>query len=100
MHEAKVNNSPTTTCWGDGSAKREFMHVDDMAAASVHLMNTYSSQDIVNIGTGVDISIYDFAHLVAKVVGYKGKILWDISKPNGTPRKSLYPVGRRNQKHI
>lgn len=89
MHEAKVDDSPTTTCWGDGSAKREFMHVDDMAAASVHLMNTYSSQDIVNVGTGEDISIYDFAILVAKVVGYKGKILWDTSKPNGTPRKLL-----------
>lgn len=89
FHEAKTNNSPTVTCWGTGSALREFLHADDLARACVFLMETYSSPDIVNIGSGSDLSIFDLAHLVAKVIGYQGEIQWDTSKPDGTPRKLM-----------
>lgn len=89
FHEAKINNSPTVTVWGSGKPKREFLHVDDMADASVFIMNNYSGSEIVNIGTGSDISIKSLAEKIKKVVGYKGKIVWDTSKPDGTPRKRL-----------
>lgn len=89
FHEAKINNSPTVTVWGSGKPKREFLHVDDMADASVFIMNNYSGSEIVNIGTGSDISIKSLAEKIKKFVGYKGKIVWDTSKPDGTPRKRL-----------
>ncbi|RYD38338.1 MAG: GDP-L-fucose synthase, partial [Verrucomicrobiaceae bacterium] len=89
FHEAKVGNAPTVTCWGTGRALREFLHADDLARACVFLMETYSAPEIVNIGCGSDLSIYDLAHLVAKVVGYQGEILWDTSKPDGTPRELM-----------
>lgn len=89
FHEAKIHNAPTVTVWGTGAPKREFLHVDDMAEACIHLMNTYNDPSIVNVGTGEDISIKDFAELVQTVVGYKGKIVWDESKPDGMPRKLL-----------
>ena len=89
FHTAKVNGDAFVECWGDGSPYREFMHVDDLADASVHLMNSYDSPDIVNIGTGIDITIKELAEKVAKVVGYTGEIRWDTTKPNGTPRKLL-----------
>lgn len=89
FHEAKVANAPTVTVWGSGSPKREFLHVDDLAEACIHLMNTYDDPGIVNIGTGEDISIKDFAELVKEVVGFKGMIVWDTSMPDGTPRKLL-----------
>lgn len=89
FHEAKQKNAPTVTVWGTGSPKREFLHVDDLAAACVHLMHTYNDPSIVNIGTGVDVSIKEFAEMVQGVVGYEGKITWDTSKPDGTPRKLL-----------
>jgi GDP-L-fucose synthase len=93
FHEAKESNSPSVAVWGTGTPRREFLYVDDMADASVHLMKTYSSDQLVNIGTGEDITIAEFARVVAETVGYKGKIEFDISKPDGTPRK-LLDVGR------
>ena len=77
------------TCWGDGSPLREFLYVDDLADLCVFLMNNYSGNEIVNAGTGKELSIKDLTELVAKAIGYTGEILWDTSKPNGTPRKLL-----------
>ena len=87
FHEAKVEGKPSVTCWGDGSPLREFLFVDDLAEACVFMMNNYSGNETVNIGTGKEISIKELTELVAKTVGYEGEILWDTSKPNGTPRK-------------
>jgi len=89
FHEAKERNLSSVTCWGDGSAMREFLYVDDLANLCVFLMNNYSSNETVNAGTGKDLSIKALAELVAEIIGYKGEILWDTSKPNGTPRKLL-----------
>ena len=88
-HEAKQDGKTEVTCWGDGSPLREFLYVDDLANLCVFLMNHYSGNETVNAGTGKELSIKKLTELVAKVVGYKGKILWDPSKPNGTPRKLL-----------
>ena len=93
FHEAKESNAPSVVVWGTGTPRREFLYVDDMADACVHLMKTYSSDQLVNIGTGEDITIAEFARVVAETVGYKGKIEFDTSKPDGTPRK-LLDVGR------
>ena len=95
FHEAKINNSPTVEVWGTGSVFREFLHVDDLAEACVHLMKTYSENEIVNIGTGIDISIKDLTKIISKVVGYDGEIIWNTSKPDGTLRK-LLDVSRVN----
>jgi GDP-L-fucose synthase len=95
FHEAKINNSPTVEVWGTGSVFREFLHVDDLAEACVHLMKTYSENEIVNIGTGIDISINDLTKIISKVVGYDGEIIWNTSKPDGTLRK-LLDVSRVN----
>lgn len=89
FHEAKLKNMPSVTMWGTGDAFREFLYADDLADACVFLMNEYSSSDIINIGTGKDISIHDLALLIKDIVGYKGKIEWDATKPNGTPKKQL-----------
>lgn len=89
FHEAKENNMPEVVCWGDGSPLREFLYVDDLADLCVFLMNNYSGDETVNAGTGKEITIKELAELVAKIVGYKGKIVWDTTKPNGTPRKLL-----------
>ena len=89
FHEAKENNLPSVTCWGDGTPLREFLYVDDLANLCVFLMNNYSGNETVNAGTGKEISIKELTELVAKIVGYNGEILWDTSKPNGTPRKLL-----------
>ncbi len=89
FHEAKEQGSPQVVCWGDGSPLREFLYVDDLADLCVFLMDRYSGNETVNAGTGKEISIRGLAELVAKVVGYSGKIMWDISRPNGTPRKLL-----------
>ena len=89
FHEAKVAGSETVTCWGDGSPLREFLYVDDLADLCVFLMNHYSGDETVNAGTGKELSIRELTELVAKVVGYTGRIEWDTSKPNGTPRKLL-----------
>ena len=89
FHEAKERKAPTVTCWGDGSPLREFLYVDDLAELCVFLMNHYSGNETVNAGTGKEVSIRELTELVAGVVGYEGEILWDVSKPNGTPRKLL-----------
>ena len=89
FHEAKEAGVKSVTCWGDGSPLREFMYVDDLADLCVFLMNNYSGNETVNAGTGKELTIKELTELVAKVVGYEGEILWDPSKPNGTPRKLL-----------
>jgi GDP-L-fucose synthase len=93
FHEAKVAGAPEVVVWGTGTPRREFLYVDDMADACVHLMKTYSGADLINIGTGEDITIAEFARVVAATVGYQGKIAFDPSRPDGTPRK-LLDVGR------
>lgn len=89
FHEAKVEGKTSVTCWGDGSPLREFLYVDDLAELCVFLMNNYSGNETVNAGTGKEITIKQLTELVAEVIGYTGEILWDPSKPNGTPRKLL-----------
>ena len=89
FHEAKLSGAESVTCWGDGSVLREFLYVDDLAELCVFLMNNYSGNETVNAGTGKELTIRELAETVAKVVGYEGKILWDASRPNGTPRKLL-----------
>lgn len=89
FHEAKSRQLPQVVCWGTGRPMREFLYVDDLAEACVFLMNTYQGNETVNIGTGREISIKELTKLVADVVGYKGRVIWDNSKPDGTPRKLL-----------
>jgi GDP-L-fucose synthase len=89
FHEAKVSGAKSVVVWGTGTPRREFLYVDDMADACVHLMKTYSGAELVNIGTGEDITIADFARLVATVTGYRGEISFDSSRPDGTPQKLL-----------
>jgi len=89
FHEAKENNLESVICWGDGSPLREFLYVDDLANLCVFLMNNYSGNETVNAGTGKDLTIKELTELVADIIGYKGIIKWDTSKPNGTPRKLL-----------
>ena len=89
FHEAKINNAPIVTLWGSGSPMREFLYADDLAKACLHLMETYNDGDIVNIGTGEDITIKELAETIKDVVGYEGNIEWDTTKPDGTPRKLL-----------
>jgi len=89
FHEAKVAGKPEVIVWGTGTPLREFLYVDDLADACVHLMKTYSDSELVNVGVGEDISIAEFARVVAHVVGYTGKIGFDPSRPDGTPRKLL-----------
>lgn len=89
FHEAKTEGRDEVTCWGDGSPLREFLYVDDLANLCVFLMNHYSSNETVNAGTGKELTIKELTEMVAEVVGFTGRILWDTSKPNGTPRKLL-----------
>ena len=89
MHEAREGGAPSVTLWGTGSPRREFLHVDDLARACVHLLESYDEPDPINVGVGEDIPIRDLAALVAEVVGYGGMIEWDTSRPDGTPRKLL-----------
>ena len=89
FHEAKIAKAPEVEVWGTGTPRREFLYVDDLADACIHLMKTYSSDELVNIGTGEDITIAEFARVVAGVVGYTGKIAYDPSRPDGTPQKLL-----------
>jgi len=89
FHEAKEDGSPYVEVWGSGTPKREFLHVDDLASACVHLMDTYNGNVSVNVGTGTDLSIEELAVLIKKIVGYKGEVKWDRTKPDGTPRKLL-----------
>ena len=89
FHEAKVNNSDFVEVWGTGKPRREFLHVEDMAAACVYLMQNYNEAPFLNIGCGEDISIAELADLVKDIIGFKGAVRYDISKPDGTPRKLL-----------
>ena len=89
FHEAKISGAGSVTCWGDGSPLREFLYVDDLANLCVFLMNHYSGNETVNAGTGKELSIKDLTNLVARIVGYEGQVVWDTSRPNGTPRKLL-----------
>jgi len=89
FHEAKVTGVPEVVVWGTGSPRREFLHVDDLADACVFLMKSYSAEEPVNIGWGEDISIRDLAFLVRDVVGYRGEVVFDSTRPDGTPRKLL-----------
>jgi GDP-L-fucose synthase len=98
LHEAKTNNAPSVSVWGTGSPQREFLYVDDMAAASVHVMNmlvpayeqhTQAMMSHINVGSGQEVSIAELAELIAQTVGYQGQLLFDSSKPDGTPRKLM-----------
>ena len=89
FHDAKINNLDHIVCFGDGSPLREFLYVDDLANLCVLLMNEYNDTETINAGSGEEYSIFDLAHLVAYIVGYEGEIIWDKTKPNGTPRKRL-----------
>ncbi len=89
FHEAKEINADTVTVWGTGRPKREFLYVDDLADACVFLMESYDSGEIINVGTGKDISIRELSQLVSKIVGFDGEIVFDTSKPDGAPRKLL-----------
>lgn len=89
FHEAKEAGLEEVVCWGTGTPLREFLYVDDLADACVFLMNHYSGNETVNVGTGKELTIKELAELTAKIIGYEGRIKWDISKPDGTPRKLL-----------
>ncbi len=89
FHEAKINKDSSVVVWGTGSPKREFLHVDDLANACFHLMQHYNEKEFVNIGTGEDISIKKLAEMIRIIIGFKGEVIWDSSKPDGTPRKLL-----------
>jgi GDP-L-fucose synthase len=89
FHEAKVSGAPSAVVWGTGTPRREFLAADDLADACVFVMKHYSADGFLNIGTGEDIAIADFARLVADVVGYRGKIVFDPARPDGAPRKLL-----------
>jgi GDP-L-fucose synthase len=89
FHEAKKNGESFVTIWGTGEPKREFLHVDDLADACLYLMKNYNEPGLVNVGTGVDLSIHELAGLIARIVGYEGGIKKDLTKPDGTPRKLM-----------
>jgi len=89
LHEAKATNQPTVTVWGTGSPKREFLFADDLADACVFLMANYNEPQLINIGTGEDLSIKELAYLIKSIVGYEGELVFDTSKPDGTPRKLM-----------
>lgn len=88
-HEAKINNSPELVVWGSGTPRREFLHVDDLADACVFLMQNYDEAEIINVGVGEDVTIREVAELICRVTGYEGRLVFDASKPDGTPRKVL-----------
>ena len=96
FHEAKVNNLPNVVLWGTGTPLREFLFVDDLADACIFLMDCYNSPEIINVGFGEEITINDLARLVQQIVLYKGNVIWDNSKPDGTPKK-LLDVSKINQ---
>ncbi len=89
FHEAKEQGLPHVTLWGTGSPMREFLHADDLAAACLYLMENYSEPELVNVGTGVDVTIKELAETVKEIVGFEGEIIWDTAKPDGTPRKLM-----------
>lgn len=89
FHEAKENGAGELSLWGSGTPKREFLHADDLAKACLHLLETYDGGVAINVGTGEDVTIKDLAEKIAEIVGFSGQISWDLSKPDGTPRKLL-----------
>ncbi len=89
VHEAKINRQPSYVVWGTGAPKREFLYVDDLAEACVFLMNEYLGNETINVGSGHEVTIKELARIVAEVVGYEGELVFDTSKPDGTPRKLL-----------
>ncbi len=89
FHDARVSQAPTVTCWGSGSPLREFLYADDLADACLFLLENYSEEQFINIGSGREISIRQLSELVSRTVGYKGEIVWDSSKPDGSPRKLM-----------
>jgi GDP-L-fucose synthase len=89
FHDARTSGAPTVTCWGSGSPLREFLYADDLADACLFLLENYSQEQFINIGSGREISIRQLSELVQSVVGYKGRIVWDTSKPDGSPRKLM-----------
>jgi GDP-L-fucose synthase len=89
FHEAKDSNARVVVCWGTGAPLREFLHADDLARACLFLMEHYSQEEIINVGSGQELSIQELAELVKRVVGYQGDIVWDETKPDGTPRKLM-----------
>ena len=89
FHEAKINNQPFVEVWGTGKPMREFLFADDLADACLFLMNTYNEKELVNVGTGKDLSIGELANEISSIIGFEGQISWDSSKPDGTPRKLL-----------
>jgi GDP-L-fucose synthase len=102
FHEAKMAKAPTVTCWGTGSPLREFMYADDVARASVFLLEHYSEEQFINVGSGCEVSVRELSETVRRAVGYSGEIVWDTSKPDGMPRKlmdssRLFALGWRPQ---
>ncbi|HEV2199051.1 MAG TPA: GDP-L-fucose synthase [Bryobacteraceae bacterium] len=89
FHEARINGAPEVTLWGTGTPRREFLHVDDLAAAACFLIENYDGAEPLNVGTGEDVSVAELAARVARITGYPGRVSWDASKPDGTPRKLL-----------
>lgn len=89
FHEAKVTGAPAVTCWGSGAPLREFLHADDLARACVCLMENYSEEGFINVGSGCEVTIRELAETIRTIIGYRGAILWDTTKPDGTPRKLL-----------
>jgi GDP-L-fucose synthase len=89
FHDAKIANAPSVTCWGSGTPLREFLYADDLAEACLFLLENYDGEQFINVGCGSEISIRELAELVSRIVGYKGTIVWDTSKPDGTPRKLM-----------
>jgi GDP-L-fucose synthase len=89
LHEAKLGKNESVTLWGTGSPMREFLHADDLAEACVYLMENYSESQLINVGTGKDVTIKELAEMVKKIVGFEGNLMWDTTKPDGTPRKLM-----------
>jgi GDP-L-fucose synthase len=89
FHEAKINGDARVTCWGSGSPRREFLHVDYLADACIFLMQEYNEKPFVNVGTGVDLTIQALAETIQDIVGFEGELIWDTNKPDGTPRKLM-----------
>ena len=89
FHEAKQTSAATVTCWGTGAPLREFLYADDLGDACVFLMENYSEEQFINAGSGVEISIRELSELIRRIIGFSGEIVWDPSKPDGTPRKLM-----------
>jgi GDP-L-fucose synthase len=89
FHDAKINSAANVTCWGTGTPLREFLYADDLASACVFLMQNYSEEQFINVGSGSEITIRELSELVKRIIGFSGEIVWDKSKPDGTPRKLM-----------